>query len=200
MAQVDRTGNRYGRLVVKEKKKIAGWGVRWVCVCDCGKEVLAAGYNLESGNTTSCGCSRATHRMSKSHIYGLWKSMRQRCENPNDAAYPNYGARGIKVCERWQTFENFLADMPKRPAGTTLDRIDNDGDYEPSNCRWATWREQHDNKRNTKRFTAFGKSQSLVLWAEEYGINIRTLHNRIYRAKLPLEKALRAPIQKGKRT
>jgi len=125
--------------------------------------------------------------------------MRQRCENPNDIAFKNYGGRGIKVSERWQSFDSFFADMGDAPEGCSIDRIDNNGDYSKENCKWSTWFEQHGNKRNSQYLTAFGKSQSLHAWAREYKCNARTLHNRIYRGKVPLEIALTTPPQRGRR-
>lgn len=205
MPRRDRTGERFGRLVVQRKEKLPGWGTRWLCLCDCGREKLVLGSNLDKGNTKSCGCLhdevRRTHQMSKSDIYAIWKSMRQRCNNSRAAGFENYGGRGIKVFPEWEIrFESFRDYIGPRPSkGHTLDRINNDGNYEPGNVKWATWQEQHANKRTTTNLTAFGKTQPLARWAEEYGINLRTLHNRIYRCRVPLEKALTAPIHQGRK-
>lgn len=191
----DRLGLRYGRLVVIESITIRGLGTGWKCVCDCGNEIYAAGYNLESGNTQSCGCyhiqRHTTHGKTKSRVYVIWKSMRQRCGNPKAFKYCNYGGRGISVCGRWLKFENFLADMGEPPDGLTIERIDNNGNYEPTNCRWATYTDQLNNRRNNRFVEAFGKRQTLTQWSRELNIPFTTLRNRLDRAKLPAEEALK---------
>jgi len=160
MKLIDITGRRFGRLTV-----LAIWPARnrcksrkiqrtiyWLCRCDCGVELPVRGHSLSFGRTRSCGCLRPprTHGMAGSRIYAIWKSMRQRCSNPNHVAYPNYGGRRISVCERWLKFENFYADMSDPPPGKWLDRRDNEGNYEPDNCRWTT-PTQARNRRPPKR-------------------------------------------------
>lgn len=129
---------------------------QWSCVCDCGNEITVRSKNLLSGNTKSCGCLklegnnfRHGHALtySASPTYRSWQKMRSRCNNPRNNRWEEYGGRGISVCRRWDVFENFLADMGERPEGTTLDRINVDGDYKPGNCRWATPKEQRENRR-----------------------------------------------------
>ncbi len=148
-ALIDLTGKRFGRLTVLARTTNNGIYVRWRCVCDCGGRKIAEGRNLRDGMTKSCGCLDTQHRLygNVTHgmgsrrlgIYQTWADARQRCTNPNIKAYPNYGGSGIRVCARWDTFENFLEDMYSgwRP-GMCLDRIDSEGDYEPSNCQWLT--------------------------------------------------------------
>ena len=160
-AAIDIAGQKYGRLTPLE---IVERGDRrhWLCRCDCGAEVTVMQVSLRTGNTSSCGCLRReataeqnkklkkTHGQTNSREYRSWKAMKNRCMRPADQAFRRYGGRGITVCERWMTFEHFVADMGARPEGTTLDRINPDGNYEPGNCRWATWSVQNTNKRKKK--------------------------------------------------
>jgi hypothetical protein len=183
--RIDRTGQRYGRLTVLGLAGKDRFGkARWHCACDCGKRTVGDGYNLGSGHTTSCGChvrERATtHGLSKSPEFKTWAAAKQRCTNPRDRAYPDYGGRGIVMSDRWMSFDNFLSDMGRRPsAGYSLERIDNDGPYSRENCRWATQTEQMRNTRATRWVTAFGIRLSLAEWCEKIGVNKGTLRGRL---------------------
>lgn len=119
--------------------------------------------------------------MSRSQLYGTWAMMRARCSNPDHKAYPDYGGRGVTVCERWKSFENFIADMGERPAGMTLDRIDNDKGYSPENCRWATRKQQNNNSRKNRLLTHEGRTQTLSAWAGEAGLSRGALLKRLAR-------------------
>lgn len=167
VAKINIAGERFGRLVVLSEadKKKAGSRRRWNCRCDCGTEREFDQRRLTSGQTVSCGCY-AKEMSPKRHVshgksrdpefrttYVTWKNMKQRCMDPLSVNYKHYGGRGISICDRWlglSGFENFLSDMGKRPEKKTLDRIDVNGNYEPSNCRWATAKEQGLNRRNTQ--------------------------------------------------
>ena len=205
----DLIGKRYGQLVVLERLAATDdYGSRlWRCVCDCGQERIKSTALLGTGRVNSCGClvaknnrARATH--GKTHIpeYWVWAAMRQRCSNPTDRYYASYGGRGIKVCERWAEFENFLADMGRRPSSKhTIDRINNDGNYEPENCRWATQLEQAQNTTRTHWITHNGRTQSLSSWAKEVGLPYAALKIRL-RKGWPLETALTHPLRITRRT
>jgi hypothetical protein len=137
-------GKRFGKLVVTNyvgihhKKKKA----MWLCKCDCGNTKITLGTYLSSKETQSCGCSRIKHGMSYTQTYRVWADMKNRCTNISSILYKYYGGRGIKVCDRWMYFKNFLEDMGESPPGLELNRIDNNGNYSPKNCKWSTKAEQ----------------------------------------------------------
>ena len=155
-----REGDRFGKLVAMNFKRGSKFTPRmWACICDCGNTSIVRSTNLHSGNTRSCGCDSSrvtteknrfrTHGMSRTRTYRIWRNMHTRCYYKNSRTY--YGNRGIIVCERWFKFDNFLKDMGKCPENRSIDRINNDGNYEPGNCRWATATQQANNKRKPRR-------------------------------------------------
>lgn len=189
---VDRTGRRYGRLLVvsfagqtHDKKS------KWNCVCDCGNKNVATGANLHRGTIVSCGCfareqSRLrcrTHGDSKVTEFKTWCGIKDRCTNPKANGYHLYGGAGIKVCARWlNSYENFLADMGRKPSPRhSIDRIDGTKGYSPDNCRWATWEDQANNRSNNNRLVFNGITLTVSQWARKTGILKSTLRERLNR-------------------
>ncbi len=157
------------------------------CVCDCGAVRIVNGYHLKRGCTQSCGClknektrARATkHGLAKTATYKVWQSIISRCHNKNGKALKNYSSRGITRCERWDKFENFLADMGERPDGMEIDRINNDGNYEPGNCRWVTRAVNQRNKTNTRLYTIGSETMCAKDWSLRSGVHYATLIYRL---------------------
>lgn len=187
-------GLRFSRLVVERLDRVGGngRGAYWECLCDCGGRKVVRADSLKSGAIRSCGClhsetARAlraksvTHGMSHTRIYGLWLNMVRRCHNPKCDKYAWYGARGISVCDRWRNdFGAFLADMGERPDGMTLDRKDNNGNYEPENCRWATKEQQANNTRWNRFVDLRGERMTVAQAARALGVEYRKAHHLIY--------------------
>lgn len=181
-------GQRFGRLLVIDRLESDKNGnSRWLCACDCGKESTPLGQSLRSGATASCGClaletppASKTHGASGTREYKAWHAMIQRCTNPKHHKWHRYGARGITVCERWLSYENFLADMGPRPKGMTVDRYpDNDGNYEPTNCRWATPLQQASNRSTNQFVDVAGETLTASEASRRLGPNRSTVSRRI---------------------
>jgi hypothetical protein len=186
-------GHRFGRWLVTDPTPIRnGKRIDVVCLCDCGTVRNVSKARLLRGTSLSCGClarelsaKRATkHGGAYSSEYGIWSKIIARCENPNHPAYPNYGARGVSVCQEWkESFQSFIQDMGPRPSPEhSVDRFpDNSGNYEPSNCRWATWVEQNNNKSNNHLVEFNGETKTIAQWAQEFGMSHGTLSQRLMR-------------------
>lgn len=183
----DIKGQRFGRLVVVGKAPSKNKHTYWRCLCDCGNEIVVRTDSLTRGPTVSCGCYHkdavTKHGMYDTPIYAIWSSMVRRCELPSHPAYDNYGGRGIRVCERWVEFAAFYEDIGKlRPDRQhSLDRIDNDGDYCPENCRWVTPKQQGRNRRDNRWLTFGDKRHCLAKWAEITGLGYSTIRERLRR-------------------
>lgn len=181
-------GHKFNRLTVIESAgKNKYKQTVWLCKCDCGNTKEIIGTRLNAGRVKSCGCfniemtkkTNTTHGMKGTPTYNSWMSMLQRCTNKKHEKYPNYGGRGIKVTERWRKFENFFGDMGKRPKEKTLDRINVNANYEPSNCKWSTQQEQHNNRTNNIYLTVDGETKTIAEWARFTGQAYHVIHERV---------------------
>lgn len=190
MKKIDLSGRRFGKLLVRGAAEGRRGKARWYCDCECGGSTTACSSNLLGAKTLSCGClqrerlaeSKTTHGQTKSPEYRAWVAMKTRCSNPNYPWFHRYGGRGIAVCTEWQgSFERFLTDMGHRPGpGYSLDRIDNDGDYTPSNCRWASSQTQGRNTARSSQVVFEGQTITLAEAAERSGISAAALASRRY--------------------
>lgn len=186
--QKDLTGKKFGRLTVIGFNRIQKGSYRWACECECGNVVSVPYSRLMRGETKSCGCIlrelKTKHGKSNTRLYTAWENMKTRCYNPNDDFYADYGGRGIKVCDEWlDDFTSFYKWSMENgyKSHLTIDRIDNNGDYSPDNCRWVDLKTQGRNKRNNVQVTINGETKTLSEWAESEGINQKTLFTRYYR-------------------
>lgn len=199
----DLAGMRFERLLALEQSVSDARNRKWICLCDCGKKCVVTSYHLRSHKVKSCGCYRVdfsrekakTHGMCYTRFYRIYASILTRVTNTNEPSYPRYGGRGIKICERWLSFDNFYEDMfPSYSKDLEIDRIDNDGDYEPSNCRWVT-KKTNCNNRSTNRYeTLFGETKTAAQWCEHFGIKFSTVFMRI-RYGWSVEDAYSRPIR-----
>lgn len=196
-------GQRFGRLVViaPSERRSSGGGKIVKCVCDCGVEKFVATALLLRGNTTSCGCygrerrrqgclDRDTHRMTKTGVYKSWLKMKERCQDTSGKFWHRYGGRGIVFCERWNSFDSFFADMGSRPDGTELDRINNDGNYEPENCRWISRKENVRNRGNALKVEVDGAMVNVTVLAERLGLRYHTVYARLTKLGWSVERII----------
>jgi hypothetical protein len=205
----DISNKKFGRLTaVKKVGKDDHGNSKWLCNCKCGEKTIVIIQSLTSGNTKSCGCLKneifldnitkhgKTKRGHKNRLHNIWKLMRQRCSNPNASKYEIYGGKGIKVCDEWQVYINFhnwaIANGYKD--NLTLDRIENDGDYCPENCRWATYKEQNLNTSSNNKITFRGITKTITQWGRELEVNYMTLYGRLSRG-WSVEKTFTEPIR-----
>lgn len=214
---IEMIGNKYGRLTVIERASVGKSGaVKWKCKCDCGNIVIVNGSFLRNGHTSSCSClqkdiaartakkmgmENKRHGMSQARVHNIWRGMKQRCEDHNAEDWPRYGGRGITVCDEWRdNFEAFRdwAMVNGYRDDLSIDRIDNDGNYCPENCRWATDEEQNNNRRNSRMVTFNGKTMSLKQWANETGIPRGTIAARL-RTGWTVERAMTEHVHKEHR-
>lgn len=176
-------------------------GVRcfWLCRCECGNETEIDGGSLRRGSTKSCGCHQhaGIHGMSEHPLYAVWLGIKQRCYNPNADCYSDYGGRGVRMLEEWrESFAAFYAYVGDRPSPLhTIERMNNDGNYEPGNVKWATRSEQNENTRQTRLITFNGITLSLGKWARRAGLQRKTLASRLDRFGWPVERALTTPAR-----
>ena len=197
MKMIDRRGARFGRLFVKSlhpERSLRGQTM-WVCECDCGNEVIVQTGNLQSGNTISCGCygrertveASRTHGMRQSSEYQSWVKLRGRCFSEYNNRYVSHGGRGITVCDRWKdSFQNFYDDMgPKPTPKHSIERIDNEGNYEPENCKWATPREQANNRRSSLKLDIYGEVKSLAQWCREFEVPYKSAQHMLAKGEGP---------------
>lgn len=199
MKKRDLTGMRSGHIVaISYNTKTDNGGCKWNVRCDCGEEFVVWAEQVTRQRTKQCrkcrnkliSVMRSTHGQRKSTTYSTWSQMIDRCTNPKSGNWDNYGGRGITICNQWKdSFENFLKDMGERPEGKTIDRKNNDGNYEPENCHWASATEQGNNRRTNKTITFNGKSQTFSEWGRELGIDKTLIRQRVL-SGWPVEKVL----------
>ena len=200
----DHSGRKIGRLTAIAPVSRHSRNIYWLCRCDCGTEKTISAHSFVHGKTMACGCLRlervkeanSTHGASLTPTHKIWLGINRRCRNVNDRSYPKYGGRGITICERWNDFSNFLADMGERPGPKySIDRIDNNGPYSPENCRWATNTQQVRNRRNTLMQEYNGTVKPLAKWADELGIKYQTLFQRIHVLGWPIDRAMTEKVR-----
>lgn len=209
----DLTGQVFGKLTVIERAEdyVSPRGQRktqWLCECSCAEhnKVVVSGNHLRSGRSTSCGCfskeytttRNTTHGDTKTRLYNIWSGMKKRCYNVNDPKYNNYGGRGIIICDEWKDdfvkFKSWAFDNGYQD-GLTIDRINNDGNYEPSNCKWSNFVEQNNNRRSNKNITFNGETHNLKQWCNKLSLPYSPIQLRLARG-WTIEDAFTIPIRK----
>lgn len=195
----DLTGMVFGNLCVVEFSHTYNGHSYWLCRCKCGRLTIARGSHMKSGNVSSCGCKNGniTHGESKTRLYSVWNNMKERCQNPKSKEYHRYGGRGISVCSDWERYETFRdwALSNGYAPNLSIDRKNNDGNYDPGNCRWATAREQANNTRRTRLIEFGGQIYSVSEWSRKLGIKQSTLSMRLNKYGWSVEKALTTEVK-----
>lgn len=199
------SGQRFGRLLVGERiYPNQNGNTVWSCTCDCGNTKIVTAIQLRVGRTQSCGCLRrdrtleavVTHGRSKTRVYEIWAGMIRRCEDASHKNYDRYGGRGIKVCERWRSnFKDFLDDMGEPPQGHTIERKNNDGNYEPNNCKWASRKDQSRNTSKSILVDLGGQTMSLPEACEAVGLRYNSVYMRMRRG-MPFSDAITKDIER----
>ncbi len=196
---IDITGKKFHNLTVISRHGTYRTEATWLCKCDCGKTTVVRSSNLKTGSIKGCGCLKkynsTTHGLSKSVTYKSWVGMKSRCFNPSEHYFKRYGGRGIAICKEWEkSFESFFDDMGERPSPKhSLDRIENDGNYEPGNCRWATKKEQAQNTSTNILREHNGKILPSIEWSRKLGGSYDIVGRRI-RKGWSISKAITTPI------
>lgn len=187
----DISGQKFGRLTALHRLHNTKGRVKWLCICDCGNLTEVVSTHLYSNHTKSCGClnreptkGHTKHGKKNTRLYHVWIGMKQRCYNKNHKHYKHYGGRGIAVCSEWvddfQAFYDWSINNGYED-NLTIDRMDVNGNYEPSNCRWVTMEQQNNNRRNTVYLTYNGKTQTMKEWSKELNVNVKTLYTRKFK-------------------
>ena len=201
---IDMVNKKCGYLTIISKVENTKTGARWLCKCDCGAETIVRGYDLRKGTVVSCGCYRkqaainaiTTHGMSKTRLFHEWQYIKRRCYNKNYKYYSYYGGKGISVCSEWlnsfECFHNWAINNGYTDE-LTLDRIDSNGNYEPSNCRWITRKEQQNNTSRNHRFTINGETKTLAQWCEIYNVPHERTRYRVINKHWDILTALTTP-------
>ena len=207
MRKIDLVGQVFDRLtVVSEAGRDKFGRMTWNCTCVCGKTRIVQSNNLRTGHTTSCGCAQTdmlvkrntTHGLERGEVYQCWSGMKARCYNQKAVGYKNYGGRGIQVCEKWrESYASFYKDMGEKPDSTySIERRDNNGNYAPENCYWATRIVQANNSRWNRIVTINGRTKNRTQWCKHFGISNSTVSGRLQRG-WSIENALSRPIIEG---
>jgi hypothetical protein len=207
MSLIDLTNLRVNKLLVLRRVDNVGKQPAWLCRCDCGNEHRVLGMHLRASDVVDCGCgtsqrisaSRMRHGMTDTPEWTSWKGMLERCNTPTYKKWANYGGRGVTVCPEWTIFEQFYADMGPRPEGMSLDRIDNNQGYSPSNCRWATHKTQANNTRANVHVSIDGVTRTLKQWSEHFGIDYAVVKTRRADGKDGVDLFLASPRRSYKR-
>ncbi len=212
----DLSGQKYGRLTVIESTGKVGKKYCWLCQCECGKQIIVQATNLRTGNTRSCGCLRnefitnlkMNHGQSNTRFYSIWSDMKRRCNNPKNKSYPRYGARGITVCNSWDSdFFAFYNDMYPSyiehvanfgEENTQIDRINGANGYSPDNCRWATVPDQQANRRSNRYITYNGETHTVSEWARILKISASTLFTKLNKQLLRPEEVIQKLFEEVK--